>query len=52
LWATPNSGFSVEVKREDDGRVEVEFESDEHESEIEAWWDGTAVRYEVEEKAR
>lgn len=39
LWATPNPGFEAEVDQEG-GRLKVEFESDTHRSELEAWWDG------------
>lgn len=37
LWATPKPGFTVTV---DDGgtSVRVEFESDQHESRIDGWW--------------
>ena len=39
LWATPNSGFSVESST-DGGTVDVRFESDTHESRLRAFWDG------------
>jgi hypothetical protein len=32
----PNSGFTVEAEREDDGQVEVKFEDDMHRSEVRA----------------
>lgn len=38
--ATPNEGFNVDYEREHGNGVKVEFESDAHESRIDAWWDG------------
>lgn len=38
--ATPKAGFSVDVGDSDDGDARVEFESDEHRSRVDAWWDG------------
>lgn len=38
LWATPNSGFSVETSN-DGGTVDVRFRSDDHESRLRAYWD-------------
>jgi hypothetical protein len=38
LWATPLDGFEVDTDVGE--RVRVEFESDTHESRLEAWWDG------------
>jgi len=49
--AAPNPGFSIEVKESGPDRVEVEFESDEHDSEFRA--DETssgAPSIEIEEK--
>jgi len=49
--AAPNPGFSIEVKESGPDRVEVEFESDEHDSEFRA--DETssgAPEIEIEEK--
>lgn len=47
LWATPRPGFTVRI--DGGSRVRVEFRSDEHDSRIDAWWDGgpqTSVREE------
>jgi hypothetical protein len=38
LWASPNSGFSVESSN-DGGTVDVRFRSDNHESRLRAYWD-------------
>ncbi len=38
LWATPNPGFDVDVGSGGPG-VRVEFETDDAESRIDAWWD-------------
>ncbi len=38
--ATPNQGFDVDWEPEHGNGVRVEFESDQHESRIDAWWDG------------
>jgi hypothetical protein len=40
VGATPNEGFSVDSEREHGNGVKVEFESDAHDSRIDAWWDG------------
>ncbi|MGH9191597.1 MAG: hypothetical protein ACRDZ0_03875 [Acidimicrobiales bacterium] len=37
--ATPNEGFDVDFEPEHGNGVKVEFESDAHESRIDAWWD-------------
>jgi hypothetical protein len=45
LWATPRPGFTVRI--DGGSSVRVEFRSDEHDSRIDAWWDGgpqTSVR--------
>jgi hypothetical protein len=34
VWATPNPGFTVEVKDSGPEDVDVEFESDEHRSRL------------------
>jgi hypothetical protein len=49
LWAWPHDGFEVDTDADD--RVRVEFESDTHESRLEAWWQG-GPRQEVEEDDR
>jgi hypothetical protein len=49
LWARPHDGFEVDTDAND--RVRVEFESDTHESRLEAWWQG-GPRQEVEEDDR
>ncbi len=36
VGAAPNSGFSIEIKESGPDRVEVEFESDDHESKFRA----------------
>lgn len=43
LWATPNSGFEVSVEPENVNGVRVEFESDEHRSRVDGWWDNGPV---------
>ena len=40
VGATPNEGFSVDSEPEHGNGVKVEFESDAHDSRIDAWWDG------------
>jgi len=50
LWATPNPGFEVSIEPEGSG-IKVEFESDGHESRINAWWSGgpqTDIREKVD----
>jgi len=47
LWATPNPGFEVEIEPEDD-KARVDFESDGHESRIDAWW-SDGPRHEIRE---
>ena len=47
LWATPNSGFSVETSN-DGGTVDVRFRSDDHESRLRAYWDN-GPQQEIEE---
>lgn len=47
-WASPNPGY--EVKVDGDGeRLKVEFESDEHNSRIDAWWAG-GPKYRIREE--
>ena len=40
VGATPNEGFTVDTEPEHGNGVKVEFESDGHESRVDAWWDG------------
>lgn len=40
VWATPNSGFEVDVEPENTNGVRVRFESDAHRSRVDGWWDG------------
>ena len=51
LWATPNSGFEVDVETYAADRVEVQFRSDTHESKVTAWWD-SGPRDEIDEEER
>ena len=46
LSATPHDGFEVDIDAGE--RVRVEFESDTHESRLEAWWEG-GPRQDIEE---
>lgn len=48
VWATPNSGFTVEIKPHTGGSTTVEFRSDDHRSRIDARWDGQPV-HDIEE---
>ncbi|MEZ5236689.1 MAG: hypothetical protein R2749_28940 [Acidimicrobiales bacterium] len=49
LWATPNTGFSVEIEPEGQGR-KVEFRSGGHRSRLDVWWqDGP--RHTISERA-
>lgn len=48
LWATPKPGFDVDVGSGGPG-VRVEFESDDQESRIDAWWD-SGPRHEIRER--
>ena len=50
-WATPNSGYEVDVETYAADRVEVRFRSEVHESELTAWWDG-GPRDQVDEEDR
>ncbi|MGH9215899.1 MAG: hypothetical protein ACRDZS_06560, partial [Acidimicrobiales bacterium] len=44
VGATPNEGFNVDSEPEHGNGVKVEFESDAHESRVDAWWnDGPRV---------
>ena len=38
--ATPAPGFTVDISETHGGGVRVEFESDDHRSRLEGWWDG------------
>lgn len=38
--ASPNAGYSVDLEPTYDTGVRVEFESDDHRSRVEGWWDG------------
>jgi hypothetical protein len=40
LGASPNEGFVVESQPDRGNGVRVEFESEDHESRVVAWWDG------------
>ena len=40
LTATPKPGFSVDTSSTHGNGVRVEFESDDHRSRVDAWWDG------------
>jgi hypothetical protein len=48
LSAVPTAGFGAEVEP-DDGAMRVEFESDDHRSRLDVWWDGEP-RHEIEEQ--
>lgn len=48
VWATPNSGFTVEIKPHTGGSTTVEFRSDDHRSRIDARWDDGPV-HDIEE---
>jgi len=50
LWATPNSGFSVENSN-DGGTVVVRFRSDDHESRLREYW-SAAPQQQIEERDR
>lgn len=49
LWATPNSGYSVETNNSG-GEVEVRFDNGRHESRLHAWWDN-GPQQEIEERS-
>ena len=38
--ATPAAGFTVDIGESHDGGARVEFESDDHRSRVDGWWDG------------
>lgn len=40
VGASPAEGFTVDTEPEHGNGVKVEFESDGHESRVDAWWDG------------
>lgn len=48
LSAVPRAGFSADVESEDGG-MRVEFESDDHRSRLDVWWNGTP-RHAIEER--
>jgi hypothetical protein len=48
LSAVPKAGFSADVEPEDGG-MRVEFESDDHRSRLDVWWNGEP-RHEIEEQ--
>jgi hypothetical protein len=48
LSAVPKAGFSADVGPEDGG-MRVEFESDDHRSRLDVWWNGEP-RHEIEEQ--
>lgn len=39
-YATPKAGFTVDVEPEHGNGVKVEFESADHRSRVDGWWDG------------
>jgi hypothetical protein len=51
LWATPNSGFSVD-SRGGSTNVDVRFRSDSHESRLKAFWGDNGPEQEIEEQDR
>ena len=51
VWATPEAGFEARVSQSSPGEISVRFRSDDHESRIDASWEGGPVD-EVEENAR
>ena len=40
LTATPKAGFSVDIDETHENGTRVEFESEDHRSRVDAWWDG------------
>ena len=51
-WATPNSGFEVEIDSSSGGgTIEVRFRSDTHESRLEAWCSGGHVQSSIREES-
>lgn len=51
-WATPNSGFQVEVEWHNSNSVlEVRFRSDTHESRLESWCSGGQVQFSIQESS-
>ena len=38
--ATPAPGFTADIGEAHDGGARVEFESDDHRSRLDGWWDG------------
>ena len=40
LTATPKAGFSVDIDQTHENGTRVEFESEDHRSRVDAWWDG------------
>jgi hypothetical protein len=49
VWATPNAGFETDVEQSSADHLRVRFRNDDHESRIEARWDGGPVGT-IEEK--
>ncbi len=49
LAASPSPGFTVDVGGSHDGGARVDFESDDHRSRLDTWWDG-GPRDEVREE--
>jgi hypothetical protein len=51
-WATPNSGFEVEIESSGGSSVvEVRFRSSAHESRLEAWCAGGVVQLSIREES-
>jgi len=51
-WATPNTGFQVQLEWHDSNSVlEVRFTSDSHETRLETWCSGGQVQFSVEERS-
>ena len=50
ISAVPAAGYDTDVDDDDDGegRTRIEFESDDHRSRLEVWWDGRA-RHRIQE---
>jgi hypothetical protein len=40
VFATPEPGFEVDVEPQNGNGVRVEFESEDHRSRVDAWWEG------------
>ena len=50
--ASPKGGFSTDVEKRGPDEVRVTFESDTHESEFTAKWEGGELRIEKEENPK